>query len=93
MTTEVDRRGKGSPYSVHTVPSFDLRGGSCGVTIWGGCVDDDAAVVVAAAGAAAEDWLMLVLVCDDLVIAVAPDRKSTRLNSSHFQVSRMPSSA
>ena len=73
MTTEVDRRGKGSPYSVHTVPSFDLRGGSCGVTIWGGCVDDDAAVVVAAAGAAAEDWLMLVLVCDDLVIAVVPE--------------------
>ena len=25
--------------------------------------------------------------------AVKPDRKSTRLNSSHFQVSRMPSSA
>ena len=25
--------------------------------------------------------------------AIAGDRKSTRLNSSHFQVSRMPSSA
>ena len=26
-------------------------------------------------------------------IGVAPDRKSTRLNSSHYQQSRMPSSA
>ncbi len=56
----------------YTVPSFDLRGGSCGVTIWGGCVDDDAAVVVAAAGAAVEDWLLLLLF-DDLVVAVVPE--------------------
>ena len=26
-------------------------------------------------------------------VLMGPDRKSTRLNSSHFQVSRMPSSA
>ena len=30
---------------------------------------------------------------DLLSIDTGPDRKSTRLNSSHFQVSRMPSSA
>ena len=29
----------------------------------------------------------------DIVIALGPDRKSTRLNSSHSSVSRMPSSA
>ena len=75
MTTGVDRRGKGSTYSAgdahHTLPSFDLRGGSCGVTIWGGCVDDDAVVVVAVVGAAVEDWLLLLFV--DLVVAVVPE--------------------
>ena len=30
---------------------------------------------------------------DDVCVAGAPDRKSTRLNSSHIQKSRMPSSA
>ena len=30
---------------------------------------------------------------DDEVLSAAPDRKSTRLNSSHIQKSRMPSSA
>ena len=44
--------------------SFDLRGGSCGVTIWGGCVDDDAA-----AGVAVEDWLLF----DDLVVGIVPE--------------------
>ena len=29
----------------------------------------------------------------DLIARQAPDRKSTRLNSSHIQKSRMPSSA
>ena len=33
------------------------------------------------------------LVPTGLVIALPPDRKSTRLNSSHIAVSRMPSSA
>jgi hypothetical protein len=41
----------------HTVPSFDLRGGSCGVTVGGGCVDDGATAVGAAAGVAVEGWL------------------------------------
>ena len=30
---------------------------------------------------------------EDLALAYTPDRKSTRLNSSHTTVSRMPSSA
>src|SRR5213595_3561789 len=32
-------------------------------------------------------------VCTQLIGALEPDRKSTRLNSSHPQLSRMPSSA
>lgn len=59
-----DRRTRWDAH--HTVPSFDLRVGSCGVNIWGGC---DAAVVVVAAGAAVEDWLLF----DDLVVAVVPE--------------------
>ena len=31
--------------------------------------------------------------CDDTVATIRGDRKSTRLNSSHIQKSRMPSSA
>ena len=69
--TGVDRHGKGSPQRAHhAVPSFDWRGGSCGVTIWGGCVDDGATAVVAAADAAVEDWL---LPFDDLAVAVVPE--------------------
>ena len=30
---------------------------------------------------------------DDTRLVIEPDRKSTRLNSSHYQQSRMPSSA
>ena len=37
--------------------------------------------------------LLHVLIFLLLLGALARDRKSTRLNSSHFQVSRMPSSA
>lgn len=70
--TGADRHGKGSPQRAHhTVPSFDLRGGSCGATIWGGCVDDGATAVVAAAGAAVEDWLLLPF--DELAVAVVPE--------------------
>ena len=31
--------------------------------------------------------------CDEVIAALRTDRKSTRLNSSHIQKSRMPSSA
>ena len=39
-----------------------------------------------------EDGSVQWLHCD-FAVTVAPDRKSTRLNSSHIQKSRMPSSA
>ena len=37
-------------------------------------------------------WLLLVIILQVLDYFI-PDRKSTRLNSSHYQQSRMPSSA
>ena len=36
---------------------------------------------------------MAQLLCDEIGLGVVSDRKSTRLNSSHIQKSRMPSSA
>ena len=45
-----------------------MRGGSCGVIIWGGCVDDSAAAV-----AAVEDWLLLLLLFDGLAVAEVPE--------------------
>ena len=42
----------------------------------------------------AKDIADTVDVCPDLpILEVGPDRKSTRLNSSHIPLSRMPSSA
>ena len=38
-------------------------------------------------------WVSVPLSLDGLLLASAPDRKSTRLNSSHEWISRMPSSA
>jgi two-component system sensor histidine kinase HupT/HoxJ len=56
--------------------------------------------LAAAAGAAAEEgvWLDVIRKMDEvyndlLQYEVALDRKSTRLNSSHRYISRMPSSA
>ena len=34
-----------------------------------------------------------IVIADDLLLGVEQDRKSTRLNSSHIEESRMPSSA
>ena len=38
-------------------------------------------------------WEEIKQICDDAVKYETADRKSTRLNSSHIQKSRMPSSA
>ena len=45
--------------------------------------------------AAPDRWAYIVPPCDDVPATdvLAEDRKSTRLNSSHIQKSRMPSSA
>ena len=37
--------------------------------------------------------LLLVALVTGLIISILQDRKSTRLNSSHLKLSRMPSSA
>src|SRR5213082_3649270 len=42
---------------------------------------------------ALEDSELLELLTDDIDTVLRPDRKSTRLNSSHLTQSRMPSSA
>ena len=49
------------------------------------------AALAAAAGTAIEYYEFGVY--GYMAAIIGPDRKSTRLNSSHFQVSRMPSSA
>ena len=38
-------------------------------------------------------WLLLDAICSGFAFGVHADRKSTRLNSSHIPLSRMPSSA
>ena len=60
----------------------------------------EGAVLAATAFLIGDDGLLLLAVEDVLVdgqrlegVGVTPDRKSTRLNSSHESVSRMPSSA
>ena len=61
---------------------------------------DYSEVIVVGAGADAVDYKLIsichkgdVVVSQDYGVAAMADRKSTRLNSSHGQISRMPSSA
>ena len=53
---------------------------------------DNFRAVVTASDAAGR-WLFARQLASSVIVAVATDRKSTRLNSSHSSVSRMPSSA
>ena len=57
-----DRRTPGEPG--HTVASFDLRGGSCDGTTWGGCVGGGGAAAAAAVGES--------LVSPDVAVAPGP---------------------
>ena len=52
-----------------------------------------AALATASAGRATDSTAKLDRVADELLAVLDTDRKSTRLNSSHIQKSRMPSSA
>ena len=64
-----------------------------GVTVSAEIVAAESAVIAVKPPAVAEVARAVAAAGVDRVVSIAADRKSTRLNSSHSSVSRMPSSA
>ena len=94
MTSDEIKRFAATGTGVAHCPSANMRCGQ-GIAKIREMLDTGVKVGLGVDGSASNDTSNLFMEARLAMMLqrVAPDRKSTRLNSSHFQVSRMPSSA